>query len=61
MPWSELLGILALLTAVMIFGQLWFHLVETVLERVKCLLFRRDQPPVWHTLPGEKEDNNGHQ
>ena len=50
-----------LLTVLAIFGQLWFHFVDSLLERAKRLLFRRGQPPVWHTLPGEKEDDDGHQ
>ena len=61
MPWDELFWMFVLLTVVAIFGQLWFHLVDSLLERAKRLLFRRGQPPVWHTLPGEKEDDAGHQ
>ena len=61
MPWDELFWMLALLTAVTVFGQLWFHFVEALLEKAKRLLFRREQPPVWHLLPDEKEDDNGHQ
>ena len=58
MPWDEIFWMLGLLVAVTIFGQLWFRFVEFLLERTKRFLFR---PPVWHTLPDEKEDGNGHQ
>lgn len=61
MTWNELFWLLALLTAVVTFGQLWFHFVEILLERAKRLLFRHEQPPVWHTLPGEGNGNDGHQ
>lgn len=50
---------LVLLTALTVFGRLWFLLVEFLLERAKRLLFRHDQPPAWHTLPDEKEEGNG--
>lgn len=59
MPWNELFWMLVLLTAVTVFGRLWFLLVEFLLERAKRLLFRHDQPPAWHTLPDEKEEGNG--
>lgn len=61
MPWNDLFWILLLLTAVTIFGQLWFHFVEFLLGRAKRLLFRHEQPPVWHILPDEKENDDGHQ
>lgn len=61
MPWDELFWIAALLMAAVVFGQLWFHFVEALLKRAKRLLFRHEQPPVWHALPGEKEDDDGHQ
>ena len=61
MPWDEIFWMLGLLVAVTIFGQLWFRFVEFLLERTKRFLSRHRQPPVWHTLPDEKEDGNGHQ
>ena len=60
MLWKELAAILFILLAVVIFGNLWFHFVDSLLERAKRLLFRHSQPPAWHTLPGETEDDNGH-
>lgn len=41
MPWDELFWMFVLLTVLAIFGQLWFHLVDSLLERAKRLLFRR--------------------
>lgn len=57
MPWDELFWIFVILTAATLFAQLWFHFVDSLLERVKRLLFRHEEPPAWHTLPAEKEDN----
>ena len=63
MPWSEIVWILVLMTALVIFGEFWFHLVESLLERIKRLLLRGRTPPTWHTLPGEipgeKETDDG--
>jgi hypothetical protein len=38
------------LTVIFIFGQVWFHLVEGVLSRIKSLLNRNKEQPVWHTF-----------
>lgn len=38
------------LTVIFIFGQVWFHLVEGVLFRIKSLLNRNKEQPVWHTF-----------
>ena len=35
MPWDELFWMFILLTVVAIFGQLWFHVVDSLLERAK--------------------------
>ncbi len=50
--------ILLVLIAVVIFGNLWFHLVDSALERIKRLLTGRKEPPAWHPLPAEEEDNH---
>lgn len=50
------LGAFALvLVVVFLFGQLWFHLVEAILSRIKRLFSRRSEPPAWHPLPPEED------
>ena len=50
------LGAFALfLVAVFLFGLLWFHLVEAVLDRIRRLFSRRKEPPSWHPLPPEED------
>ena len=56
MPLGEIGAFLLVLVAVFIWGRFWFHLVETVLRRLKQLLPLRADPPVWHPLRQEKED-----
>ena len=46
------------LAAVAVAGNLWFHLVESVLHGVRKLFDRGKEPPVWHPLPPEKEEKN---
>lgn len=48
--WREIGMWVLVLTVIFIFGQVWFHLVEGVLSRVKSLLNRNKEPPVWHTF-----------
>ena len=59
MPLGEIGAFLLALVVVFIWGRFWFHLVETVLHRLKRLIFRREEPPAWHPLPQEKVEN-GH-
>lgn len=47
---------LAFLVVVFIVGNLWFHLVESILDRIKRLFTRRREPPAWHFLPSEQEE-----
>lgn len=47
---------LIVLIAVFVFGNLWFNIVESVLDKIKRILFRRKSPQIWHTLPTEDED-----
>ena len=56
MPWGELGAVLLVLLAVFAVGQIWFRLVEGVLERLKKLVCRKE-PPAWHPLP--REDGDG--
>lgn len=52
------LGAFALvLVVVFLFGQLWFHLVEAILSRIKRLFSRRREPPAWHPLPPEEDQD----
>jgi hypothetical protein len=52
------LGAFALvLVVVFLFGQLWFHLVEAILSRIKRLFSRRRKPPAWHPLPPEEDQD----
>lgn len=47
---------LLVLVVICIAGNLWFHFVESLLDRMGKLLNRRKDPPVWHSLPQEPED-----
>lgn len=49
---------LIVLVAVFVFGNLWFHLVECVLGRIKGLFTRRKDPPAWHPLPPEEQGDD---
>ncbi len=60
MPFGEIGAFLLVLVAVFLFGNLWFHFVETILNRIKKLFTRRKEPPTWHTLsPDEEDRKNG--
>ena len=56
MQLGEIGAVLLVLVAVFIFGNLWFHLIEAILNRIKKRLTRRKTPPAWHTLPPDEED-----
>ena len=56
MPFGEIGAFLLFLVAVFIFGNLWFHLIEAILNRIKKRLTRRKTPPAWHALPPDEED-----
>ena len=56
MPFKEIGAFLLLLLIAFLFGNLWFHLIEAILNRIKKRLTRRKQPPAWHTLPPDEED-----
>ena len=47
---------LLLLAAIFILGNLWFHLVEAMLDWIKRLLQRHREPPAWHPFPEREED-----
>lgn len=46
---------LLVLMVVFVIGNLWFHFVESLLERIKRLLTSRREPPAWHPLPPDEE------
>ena len=48
---KEIGALLLFLLAVLLVGNLWFHLVDGLLERIKGLFTRRRPPPVWHPFP----------
>ena len=56
MPFGEMGALLLLLVVVFVFGNLWFHFVEAILNRIKRMFTRRKEPPAWHTLPPDEED-----
>ena len=59
MSLKEIGAILLFLLAIVIFGNLWFSFVESLLAKIKKLFSRRREPPAWHTLPSnEKERKN---
>lgn len=55
---EELGALLLLMVAAVILGNLWFHLVESLLEKLRRLLGLREPPPVWHPFPNEEEKND---
>ena len=58
MSLGEIGAFLLFLVAVFIFGNLWFHFVETVLRQIKKRFIRRQNPSAWHTLPPDQKDRN---
>lgn len=54
----ELGAMLLVLVAVVIVGNLWFHTVESLLDRLKGLFSRRKDPPAWHPLEPEQEERD---
>lgn len=58
MPLKELGALLLLLVVVFALGNLWFHMVEGGLGRIKGLFLRRKEPPAWHPLLQEEENQD---
>lgn len=56
MPFGEISAFLLLLVIIFVFGNLWFHFIETMLERLKKQFSHHKEPPAWHPLP-QDEDN----
>lgn len=58
MPFGAIGAFLVVLLLVFVVGNLWFHLVEGVLERIKGLFRGRKEPQAWHPLPPEQEEDS---
>ena len=56
MPFGEIGAVLLFLVVVFIFGNLWFHFVETILRQIKKLFPCSRDPGAWHTLPPGEDD-----
>ena len=50
MTLGEIGAFLLVLVIVFVLGQVWFHLVESVLEGVRRRFFRSKEPPAWHQI-----------
>ena len=48
---------LLVLVGVFIFGTLWFHLIESLLGRIKRLFTRSGDGDAWHSLPTDQADD----
>lgn len=55
MPLAEIGTGLLILIGIVIFGNLWFHFVDSMLERIKGVFFRRKDPPAWHPFPSDSD------
>lgn len=56
--WRETGMWVLVLTVIFIFGQVWFHLVEGLLSKIKSLLGRNKKAPNWHTFDKTDEENS---
>lgn len=58
--WREIGMWFLILVVIFIFGQVWFHLIEGLLAKLKSLLNRHKEPLVWHAFEEtdrEKSEN----
>ena len=55
MPLMQIGAVLLVLLVIGIVGNLWFHFVESVVERIKGLFHRKKEPPAWQPLPPEED------
>ena len=58
MTLGAIAAFLLVLVVIFIVGNLWFHFVESLLDRIRGLLNRRKDPPVWHPLPQEPKEQH---
>lgn len=54
---GEVAAFVLVLTAVFLWGRLWFGLVEGLLARIRRL-FGGAEPAPWHTLPSEEQPSD---
>ena len=54
--WREIGMWVLILVVIFIFGRVWFHLVEGLLAKIRSLLKRNKEPPVWHTFEDTDDD-----
>ena len=52
----EVGAILILMIIVVAVGNLWFHFVESILNKIRNLIFPHREPPAWHPLPPEEDE-----
>ncbi|MGI5963894.1 MAG: hypothetical protein ACOX7N_09330 [Lawsonibacter sp.] len=58
MPLKEIGAIFLLLMVIFVFGQLWFHFVESILGWIQSLLPGQKKSSSWHPLPPDFQDKN---
>ncbi|MCI6639400.1 MAG: hypothetical protein MSH10_01180 [Pygmaiobacter massiliensis] len=58
MSFGAIAAFLVVLFVTFVWGNLWFHLVEAVIARVKRLLLGPKQPSTWHLLDEQEEKEN---
>ena len=57
MSFGAIGAFLVVLVLVFVVGELWFHLADGLLERIKDLFRSRKEPTAWHPLPPEQEED----
>ena len=55
MSWGAMGAFFLALLILFAVGNLWFPVVEFLMERIKRRLARREEPPAWHPLPTQEE------
>ena len=49
--------LLLFMLAIVIFGNIWFYLVDGLLSKLKTPFLRAKTPQTWHPLQEEKEED----
>ena len=55
---KELGVILLIMIVLVIIGNIWFDIVDGILEKIKNLITGNNNKTVWHEFPGNKDKNN---
>lgn len=58
MSLGSIVTVLLVLLVVFLFSRMWFHFVEGILGFLKRLFGRKKEPPAWHPLLKDEEENN---